>query len=374
MKNRTVKKNTSGLLGFTLVELLVVIAIIGMLIALLLPAVQAAREAARRMTCSNHVKQLSLALHTYHDANKNLPGLGNLRVGGNATPNWSVIYSLLPYFEQQARYDDINTNASNNSYDGRPCLEAKIASLLCPSEGNGKSLQYAGTNYAASIGDCMWNPNDNKSNAEYRTVFERINPNNPRSRRDLGFITDGTSNTAAISEAIISDSPASRSVKGGIAAVAGVDNRTGGGTAAKCSFSALTSGDRTVFATSVTVHAIFPNEPNASYRGGRFWDGRPRYSAFSTVMPPNSPACQQPTGDDLNPANPTVSMLPPQSNHSGGVNVGMFDGSVRFVPDSVNALTSGLSGEAAQVTSGRSEFGVWGAMGSPRGGESVSAP
>jgi prepilin-type processing-associated H-X9-DG protein len=357
-----------------------------MLIALLLPAVQAAREAARRMQCSNNIKQLTLALHNHHDVHRSFPVLGGTRTVDTtinpSTRGWGPGYYLLPFFEQQARFDYINTNATNNSWEGRSSLVPHIGALLCPSEGNARGLPYAPTNYAFSIGDAMWNANSANSGATNRTVFERANSRG-MNRRDFGFITDGSSNTAAVSELIISDGPSSRSVRGGIARVNGVDNahpnHTGPGTASKCSFAALTSGgDRTVFAEGIEVHPPFEAEPNASFRGGRFWDGRPRYSAFSTVMPPNSPACQEGTGTDFNPANPTVSMLPPQSNHSGGVNVGMFDGSVRFVTDTINALTpnlvddSGNSREAAQVSSGPSDFGVWGALGSPRGGESVS--
>jgi prepilin-type N-terminal cleavage/methylation domain-containing protein/prepilin-type processing-associated H-X9-DG protein len=348
--------------AFTLVELLVVIAIIGMLIALLLPAVQAAREAARRMQCSNHVKQLSLALHNYHDTNNLFPPLSGQMDRSNPPGNtdWSALYKLMPFFEQQARFDEINNSTLTNVWTAHECLEARITALLCPSEGNGRSRQYTPTNYMLSIGDGMWNPNAPNTGASQRTVFEKT------SQRDFGFINDGTSNTAAISEAIISATARSRSVKGGIAAVAGVDNRNSpGGTAAKCSLSALTTGgNRTVFADTVNVHEDMPDEPAATIRGGKFWDGRPRHIAFSTVMPPNSPACQQP---NANVSNPDVHMLPPQSNHPGGVNVGLFDGSVRFITDTVNALTPDIGREAAQVSEGRSEFGVWGALGSPRG-------
>src|SRR5438874_1669093 len=95
--------------GFTLVELLVVIAIIGVLVALLLPAVQAAREAARRTQCSNNLKQLGLAMHNYHDVAGRLPCNIN-RVGGatNDRNQASQLVNLLPYIEQKSLYDQIN--------------------------------------------------------------------------------------------------------------------------------------------------------------------------------------------------------------------------------------------------------------------------
>jgi len=97
--------------AFTLVELLVVIAIIGMLIALLLPAVQAAREAARRMTCSNHLKQLALAMHNYADANQeDLPPDGFMPTIGAWTiaTNPSVYVHLLPFIEQNSLYNNFS--------------------------------------------------------------------------------------------------------------------------------------------------------------------------------------------------------------------------------------------------------------------------
>ena len=422
-----VKLGGGGYLGnpaFTLVELLVVIAIIGMLIALLLPAVQAAREAARRMQCTNHIKQLSLSLHNYHDAHACFPALSDWKVSepvadyipvndrDNTTepyPNttWSAVYRLMPYFEQQARHDDINTNGPPfpwtttwtdadgiaRTYTGAGTgFVDRMTPLLCPSDSNSTLHQYAAHNYMLSIGDCLWNPNQMRSyhsDANSRTVFMRSTSRRvgvASDPRDFGFITDGTSNTIAVSEAIVSSEADSRMIRGGVASIVDLDNREApGGTPAKCSLSVLTAGDRTVFADDVVVHTDNPDEINATIRGGRFWDGRPRYSAFSTVMPPNSPACQHPNAFD----DAYVHMLPPQSNHTGGVNAGMFDGSVRFVSDSINALTSNLvydtganagqPREAAQVpdssrgiSDGRSDFGVWGALGSPQGGESAS--
>lgn len=106
-RNMTNKKNFSEKRAFTLVELLVVIAIIGMLIALLLPAVQAAREAARRMQCSNHLKQVGLAVHNFHDSRNGLPPC---TISGNLINFWGFIY---PYVEQQALYDIIRDHGFN---------------------------------------------------------------------------------------------------------------------------------------------------------------------------------------------------------------------------------------------------------------------
>jgi len=118
MQNVTVfrHKNMRRPKGFTLVELLVVIAIIGMLIALLLPAVQAAREAARRMQCSNHMKQWGLALHTHHDAHNNLPaGCGQLYY---FSPVIGTTIFLLPYMEQTSMWDLFSNYAQSDTAKG----------------------------------------------------------------------------------------------------------------------------------------------------------------------------------------------------------------------------------------------------------------
>jgi prepilin-type N-terminal cleavage/methylation domain-containing protein len=114
--------------GFTLVELLVVIAIIGVLVALLLPAVQSAREAARRMSCSNNLKQLSLALHNYEDTHKTLPPAG---IDSNQMA-WTVL--LLPYFEQKALYDQFNFNKGAwNAFNRITLVQGiRIKSYICP--------------------------------------------------------------------------------------------------------------------------------------------------------------------------------------------------------------------------------------------------
>ncbi len=127
--------------AFTLVELLVVIAIIGVLVALLLPAVQAAREAARRSQCSNNLKQLALAMHNYHDTMLVLPAASYC---GGATPPPGVsqyekghtwLESLMPFIEQQNWFDQINFKAAINA-GGNPAVlnERVVKSLMCPSD------------------------------------------------------------------------------------------------------------------------------------------------------------------------------------------------------------------------------------------------
>ena len=121
-------------IGFTLVELLVVIAIIGILVALLLPAVQAAREAARRNACINNLKQLGLALHNYHDANGEFPDGGAANAGGEASKPGAYA-QLLPFFEEGALQDQIDLNAALTANSNATVLEAlSLDILLCPSQ------------------------------------------------------------------------------------------------------------------------------------------------------------------------------------------------------------------------------------------------
>src|SRR5947209_10191645 len=132
--------------GFTLVELLVVIAIIGVLVALLLPAVQAAREAARRMSCSSNLRQLGLAMHSYHDTHKILP-YTTAAWGPSGVTNsvdnrgWSWNSFILPYIEQQAMYSQINFGDFVPVGNNRLLIRNPIPIAVCPSDGKMKRVR-----------------------------------------------------------------------------------------------------------------------------------------------------------------------------------------------------------------------------------------
>src|SRR5437016_10668312 len=134
--------------AFTLVELLVVIAIIGVLVALLLPAVQSAREAARRTQCMNNLRQIGLALHTYHDTFKvfppsylTVPG-GSPSMGkpdpdnGDAGPGWTALMLLLPQVEQANLYNSFDLNTPAWSSKNATVAQTFVKSYICPSANN----------------------------------------------------------------------------------------------------------------------------------------------------------------------------------------------------------------------------------------------
>ena len=152
---RSIKNNsrTTHHHAFTLIELLVVIAIIGVLIGLLLPAVQQVRESARMLSCKNNLKQIGLALHNYHDANRSFPpfftssGGNNTRIADQTEKkaNWCVL--ILPYMEQSVIYDQWNFFLSPQMNSQR---SEQITAFLCPSDSssNGELCTYAGGGWA----------------------------------------------------------------------------------------------------------------------------------------------------------------------------------------------------------------------------------
>ena len=190
--------------GFTLIELLVVIAIIGVLIALLLPAVQAAREAARRSQCVNNLKQLGLALHGYHDASTaRYPGAAGRSMSGASR---SGLVLILPYIEQQPLYNALNFaniqipvgpfEAANEP--NKTVLRTQISVFLCPSDVDRLTNVHGHSNYAASAGpDPRLNSTD--TDGMFRGGNGGTDLANCYSFRD---ILDGLSTTVAFSEKI----------------------------------------------------------------------------------------------------------------------------------------------------------------------------
>ncbi|MBX3435066.1 MAG: DUF1559 domain-containing protein [Pirellulales bacterium] len=149
--------------GFTLVELLVVIAIIGVLVALLLPAVQAARDAARRMQCTNNLKQIGLAMQNHHSAKNAFPpgkiALGNENTASNVWENWAVC--LLPYMEQQTLADAYDFNLQNSHADHQLVAQTQLSSMSCPADSNQQNLVQPAS---GSSGGYEWAPGSYKGN------------------------------------------------------------------------------------------------------------------------------------------------------------------------------------------------------------------
>ena len=355
--------------GFTLVELLVVIAIIGILIALLLPAVQAAREAARRSQCVNNMKQIGVALHNYHDTFKVFPAAvtGTTCPWGTASHfgcNYAYMtlwVSLCPYYEQGPIWDQFVAGGTFNgqyyppygpyAYSGTgrafPPLMQQLPGLLCPSDGPAHTRQNSTqgyTNYHASYGDKI---TGNFTDQTPRGVFGRIR------HQGMADILDGSSNTLAVSESIVGVNDA-RAVKGGMAA-GGASGVTGMPNNPMLCYTRVDPNDSSRLTGSVW-----------GYRG-RFWaEGHGHVAGVTTVIPPNGPSCA--CGESTWCY---WGIFPPNSHHPGGVNGLYTDGSVHFISETID--TGNLSAQEPEKSGQKkSPYGVWGALGSRDGTETTS--
>ena len=322
MRNRFVKMGGGGNVhAFTLVELLVVIAIIGILIALLLPAVQAARAAARRMACANNTKQLVLAMHNYMDAHKTFPvgshGDMSLRV-------WCI--ALLPYLEQTSAYGELDFSRNYQTAPNPGILSLRYAAYSCPSDSNRRLVgALAGHNwelhnYLACSGSTAnshvsvsspsgWYPRWPETGTDYvehRGAIFKGSTTNPLWAK-IDDMPDGTSNTMAVSEGI---------------------------------------------------QARQDNTPR-DLRGFMFYVNT---TLFTTYNPPNTSNVDYTINSDCNadenPDHPCVLrdgvnyvfyQYAARSRHTGGVNIGVADGSCTFISNTIDldtwrALSSTYSG------------------------------
>jgi prepilin-type N-terminal cleavage/methylation domain-containing protein len=271
-------------LAFTLVELLVVIAVIGILIALLLPAVQAAREAARRAQCSNHLKQIGLAVHAYHDTYNRLPPAWT----SPALSNESAFTHILPYLEQASAYDLYDFALGNSHPANLQVVAQRIPIFLCPSCNFVRQVPITGCDAndraPGAYAFCTGSMDPWASTAPHNGAIVAYQPDDAASTPTrFSSIRDGTSNTFlsgeshwGFSDYLFTSGPCLGQVRGGFT----------------------------------------------------YWSSPyPLSTAFSTRGPFN-PSLMQ--GDSTRLSNF-------RSSHPSGVNMGLCDGSIRFVPETTSA-------------------------------------
>ena len=345
--------------GFTLIELLVVIAIIAVLIALLLPAVQAAREAARRAQCVNNLKQIGLGLHNYHSAQNSFPIGASLNphdLGATTSWNcWSAQAMMAGYMEQTALYNAMNFSwapewGGTQAYAVNGTVVNTVVNVyLCPSDGNAGKNGYKNS-YCASQGTTSYGfPFDD---GDYTTYHNSTGAFAYQRAYGLADIKDGSSNTIAYSEWLV-DNGKLGPVPGratGLTSSGGNLSRDAysvGLPAVQADWAACT----TKFMSGGGLGVSYGNGPGTNWA-----TGAQGYSIFNTLVPPNGggqikwSACRMGCCVQAQHADYMVAM----SNHSGGVNAALCDGSVRFIKNSVAIPT-------------------WWALGTRDNGETISS-
>ncbi|MFM1801509.1 MAG: hypothetical protein RJA81_861 [Planctomycetota bacterium] len=340
------KTHKKWTLGFTLIELLVVIAIIAVLISLLLPAVQSAREAARRIKCNNNLKQIGLAIHNYESLVGTLPPALVLQgQGGNVvwTNGYGAYARILPLMEQGVLYNSINFTLDMQTPPNLTAAAVVIDYLVCPSEVRGQSRQLSAGQYGIATyglveGDWfVWGGIG--SSLKNRSAF------GPNMSRRWSEFTDGTSNTMIMSE--------------GKAFMTYYRD---------CPILSIVNNPNSVPPPNADPYAVVPE-----YLGGcqlRVDEGRTQWfesgvhhNGITTAWPPNKRIAGGPNkmyaDVDINSSReklgrPSFAAVTARSYHPGGVHMLLGDGSVRFVKNSVSG-------------------NVWRALGTVGGGEVISA-
>jgi prepilin-type N-terminal cleavage/methylation domain-containing protein/prepilin-type processing-associated H-X9-DG protein len=323
--------------GFTLIELLVVVAIIAILIGLLLPAIQKVREAGARISCSNNLKQIGLAILNYESTYGQFPpGLG-LPANANLSSRASVLAIVLPYMEQGNKYNqfdltqDIYTSPSNDN-----ARKQDVKSYLCPSDGSTGGVDfgtglYGRSNYLGNIG----NTADTRSMDPRRVgIFNyTINASTGAvsNKVTIASVTDGTSNTALYSETTRS------TVNGGAWPVwPGADayNSTNIHLVPDSIFNKYTPTlPLGTGSTPACDDWNYPQTTRMAYRGWQYFMAIPEMMTYSHTVPPNY------TGFDCGDYNLTMAHMAARSYHPVGVNMAFADGSVHFINNSIDFPT-----------------------------------
>jgi prepilin-type N-terminal cleavage/methylation domain-containing protein/prepilin-type processing-associated H-X9-DG protein len=344
--------------GFTLIELIVVIAIIAVLIALLLPAVQAAREAARRAQCVNNLKQLGLASHSYVNLYGVLP-VGIYPCPPNTCWGWGVgpLVAVLPHIEEGTMFNAYNvsmgvfgsyppsTVGPTTWWANTSVFNVQVGTFFCPSDA--KEQRAAVTSYVGNLGGPFVLGGYSGSILPNRGVGVPADLGGTAGSLSLAAIIDGTSTTALWSEGVTAATTP-------VVAGDGADREKRGAFDSRAYNTTRTAA--AVLQVLAACEAIPAGTVSQNLFRGTSWQViHPYYSNYNFynhVGPPNSRQCGNaqfyPWGLDV------YGTDPPTSFHPGGVNVGMVDGSVKFIKDSIN-------------------LPAWWALGTRAGGEVVSA-
>jgi prepilin-type N-terminal cleavage/methylation domain-containing protein/prepilin-type processing-associated H-X9-DG protein len=305
--------------GFTLVELLVVIAIIGILIALLLPAVQAAREAARRSQCLNNQKQLALALQNYHDGQKVLPPGGIWLATGapspdGRNPNWGATWvtMLLPYFEQVQLYNQYNFGRPARHAQNQPATSQKIAALVCPSSENlTQPLTQSGGIFAKGNYGANFASDDAFSIGDWdNPLLSGVISAVAARGRTLDEIKDGTSNTLVTSE------------------VLGMDVQDDGRGAWAHVCGPVVSANSSIYCAQSGANCTYTGVVTFIYTPNRSLPGLERDQPAHCGGDANFRYCDDNTGAGAG--------IGARSRHPGGVNFALADGSARFASETIS--------------------------------------
>ena len=397
LKRKNPAKCSAGK-GFTLIELLVVIAIIAILVALLLPAVQNAREAARRTQCKNNLHQIGLALHEYHEAFNVFPYMQGGTAGGIINGGFygdgnelqaNGFIQLLPYLDRAPLYNDISGSSIPRPGGGfyppwggatdDPAYtpwKARIPVFLCPSNPSGKRTFDSGhRSYAMCMGDTI-------NNAGLIPSFVGVDASIPGpsqviytgvigTRGLFGFISstrfadmvDGSSNTIAMSERGIYSAQTGRDVRG-----LTVKNFTTEVLDSPVLCEASVTGKKYDVDVDVEIQ---------QHQGSKWHHGSPQSAGFCTVLRPNGPSCMP------NDVDNSWALVSASSFHGNGVHCLMGDGSVRYISESISSgnpalppgdpiLAEVLGEDFPIYTVGKSNYGVWGALGTVGAGEDTN--